>query len=198
MTAFPLLPFIAFAIAGSVTPGPNVLMVAAASANSGLRATVPHMLGISVGFAAMILIVGLGLAVPLASFPQIHTGMRWIGAAWIGWIAWQIAVSPLPGAGKPRPPLRFFGAAMFQWINPKAWMLALGMATTWTNPEAELAPQYVAMAVIFALVGLPCSLLWGALGKGAGRILRHPLQLRIFNIAMALLLIGSMIPVLLD
>ncbi len=193
---FPLLPFVAFAIAGSITPGPNVLMIAAAAANSGLRATIPHMFGISTGFAAMILLVGLGLAVPLAAFPQLHHAMRWIGAAWIGWIAWQIASSPPPGEGRRRPPLRFWGAAMFQWINPKAWLLALGMTTTWANPDAALAPQFAAMAGIFWLVGLPCNLAWAALGEQAGRLLRTSAQLRAFNAAMAILLVVSMLPVL--
>ncbi len=194
---FPLLPFIIFAIAGSVTPGPNVLMVAAGAANNGVRATIPHVLGISCGFSVMILIVGLGLAVPIASFPGIQVGMRWVGAAWISWIGWQIAISPPPGEGKRRPPLRFWGAAMFQWINPKAWMLALGMTTAWSNPLAPLAEQYALMALVFAVVGVPSSLVWAVLGDQAGRFLRSPVQVRVFNITMAILLVLSMLPVLL-
>ena len=193
---FPWFAFVAFAIAGSVTPGPNVLMVAAAAANSGVRATVPHMFGISAGFGAMILMVGLGLAVPLAAFPQLQQWMRWVGAAWMLWIAWQIASAPAPGEGKVRPPLRFFGAAMFQWVNPKAWLLALGMTTTWADPTAPLAPQFALMAAIFAVVGVPCNLVWAVLGDGAGRLLRSKTQVRVFNVAMAVLLLVSMIPVL--
>jgi threonine/homoserine/homoserine lactone efflux protein len=192
----PLLPFVAFAVAGSITPGPNVLMVAAGAANNGVRATVPHMIGIACGFAAMILIVGLGLAVPLAAFPGIFPLLRWVGAAWIVWIAWQIAAAPPPGAGKPHPPMRFWGAAMFQWINPKAWMLALGMATAWADPAAPLGVQYAEMALIFGLVGVPCNFAWGLLGAQAGRLLRAPRQVRIFNVAMAVLLVVSMLPVL--
>ena len=196
-SGLPLLPFAAFALAGSITPGPNVLMIAAAASGSGVRATLPHMLGVAIGFGAMILMVGLGLAVPLASFPWLHAAMRLIGAAWVVWIAWQIAAAPLPGERAPRPPLGFVGAAMFQWVNPKAWMLALAMTTTWTDPSEALGPQFLAMAAIVVAVTFPCNLAWGGLGAQAGRMLRHPHQVRAFNIAMAVLLVVSMAPVLL-
>jgi threonine/homoserine/homoserine lactone efflux protein len=194
---FPLLAFLSFAIAASVTPGPNNVMVAASAASHGVRAVVPQILGISLGFGAMILIVGLGLAVPLASFPQLAIAMRWIGAAWLALLAWKIATAPPPGEGTGRPPLRFIGGALFQWINPKAWMLAVGIATTWAAADAPLAPQVALMAAIFALVGVPNGLFWAALGERAGRLLHSPGRLRIFNVTMALLLLASMIPVLL-
>ena len=94
--------------------------------------------------------------------------------------------------------MRFIGGAMFQWINPKAWMLALGVATAWTLPSQPLAPQIGGMAVIFAVVGIPCGLLWAYLGAHAGRLLQSPGKLRIFNISMAVLLVVSMLPVLLE
>ena len=195
--AVPVLAFVLFAIAGSVTPGPNVLMVAAGAARNGVRATVPHIIGISGGFSLMILLVGAGLAVPLANFPAVQVAMRWLGAGWIGWIAWQIATSPAPGDGPPRAPMSFLAAVMFQWINPKAWMLALGMITAWTRADEPLLPQFIGMAAIFAIVGTPCSLVWALLGERAGKLLRSPAQLRVFNIAMAVLLVLSMVPVLL-
>ena len=194
---FPLISFLAFAIAASVTPGPNNVMVAAAAASHGVRAVVPQILGISFGFGAMIVIVGLGLAVPLATSPHLATAMRWIGAAWLAVLAWKIATAPPPGEATGRPPLRFLGGAMFQWINPKAWMLALGIATTWTAADAALAPQVALMGAIFTAVGIPNGLLWGTLGERIGRLLRSPARLRGFNVAMALLLLASMVPVLL-
>src|SRR6185295_16673925 len=189
---FPFLSFLGFAIAASVTPGPNNVMVAASAAGHGVRAVVPQILGISGGFGAMILIVGLSLAVPLASFPQLATAMRWIGAAWLALLAWKIATAAPPGEGTGRPPLRFIGGALFQWINPKAWMLAVGIATTWAAPDAPLAPQVALMAAIFTLVGVPNGLLWAVLGERAGRLLHSPGRLRIFNVTMALLLLASM------
>jgi threonine/homoserine/homoserine lactone efflux protein len=193
---FPLLPFIAFAIAGSVTPGPNVLLVAAGAARNGVRATLPHIVGISCGFAVMILIVGAGLAVPLTAFPAVQVGMRWVGAAWIGWIAWQIATSPAPGEGPPRPPMSFLAAAMFQWVNPKAWLLAIGMTTAWTVPGESLLAQYALMAAIFGIFGAPCSLVWAVLGDQANRFLHRPRHVHVFNVTMAVLLVASMVPVL--
>ena len=195
---FALLPFIGFAFAASVTPGPNNVMIAAAAATHGVRAVLPQVLGIFGGFGAMILIVGLGLAVPLAAFPEIATAMRWLGFAWLLVMAWKIATAPPPGARQGHPPMRFIGGAMFQWINPKAWMLALGVATAWTLPALPLAPQIGGMAAIFAIVGIPCGLLWAALGAHAGRLLQSPGRLRAFNVAMALLLVASMLPVLFE
>lgn len=192
----PVFAFTMFAIAGSVTPGPNVLLVAAGAARNGIRATIPHMVGIACGFAVMILLVGTGLAVPLTAFPAVQSVMRWLGAAWIGWIAWQIATSPAPGEGPPRPPMSFFAAALFQWVNPKAWMLALGMITAWSTPGAPMLPQFVEMAVIFGLVGVPCNFVWAVLGEQAGRFLRSARHVRVFNVAMAVLLVVSMVPVL--
>ena len=106
-----LLPLFGFAIATSITPGPNVLMVAAAAANHGVRATLPHMLGIAAGFAVMLVIVGLGLAGPFAAWPTLHAVLKWGGAAWLLVLAWKIARAGAPGEGPSRPPLGFLGAA---------------------------------------------------------------------------------------
>lgn len=195
---FPWLAFSGFALAASISPGPNNVLIAAGAADSGVRAVVPHMLGIAVGFGAMILIVGLGLAVPLATMPWLLEAMRWVGAAWIAVIAWQIATASPPGEGRPRPPLGFFGAMAFQWINPKAWLLALGMATAWVSPGAPLAPQFAVMAAMFALAGVPSSLFWAMLGEQAGRLLRSRRAVQCFNGAMAALLVLSMLPVFLQ
>lgn len=190
-----LLPLIGFAIAGSVTPGPNVLMVAAAAAGHGMRAVVPHMLGISAGFPVMILAVGLGLSGPLAASPTLHLALKWVGAAWLLWLAWKIATAE-PRAAESRPPLGFLGGAAFQWVNPKAWMLAAAVVPAFTRPEAPLTPQVLVIVAVFACVTLPSLLVWAAIGAGAGRLLGEPRQLRIFNITMALLLVASLIPIL--
>src|SRR5690606_35889213 len=118
------LPLLGFAIAGSVTPGPNVLMVAAAAAGVGIRPVMPHMLGITFGFAAMVALVGLGLAGPLAASRGVHGTLQLAAAAWLLWFAWRIATAPPPGEGEARPPMNFLQAALFQWVNPKAWMIA--------------------------------------------------------------------------
>lgn len=193
-----LLPFLGFAIAASVTPGPNNVMVAASAANHGLRATLPHMLGIAAGFGVMVLLVGLGLAGPMLEWPRLHEGLRIVGAVWLLFLAWQIARAGAPGEGARRPPLGFRGGALFQWVNPKAWLLALGTATAWTLPGQPLLPQLVLLAAVFGLVCLPCSLVWAGLGAGAGRLLASPARLRAFNLAMAVLLALSVLPVLIE
>ncbi|WP_198372164.1 LysE family translocator [Roseomonas rosulenta] len=188
------LALLGFAIAMSVTPGPNVLMVAAGAANAGVRATVPHMMGIAVGFGAMLLIVGLGLAAPFAAAPWLHTALKCGGAAWLLLLAWKIARAGAPGEGPPRPPLGFIGAALFQWVNPKAWMIALAAIPTFTTPDGDILREALLVAGAFALVGFPCTLVWALLGAGASRLLRTDRALRGFNIAMAVLLVASLIP----
>ena len=191
-----LLPLLGFAIATSVTPGPNVLMVAAAAANHGVRATVPHMLGIALGFAAMLLIVGLGLAAPFAAWPLLHTVLKWGGAAWLLVLAWRIARAGAPGEGPARPPLGFVGAALFQWVNPKAWMIALAAIPAFTTPDGDIVTEALTIAAAFALVCLPCTLVWAALGAGASRLLQTDRALRGFNVTMAVLLVLCLIPAL--
>ncbi len=189
-----LLPLFAFAIATSVTPGPNVLLVAAAAANHGVRATLPQMLGIAVGFAAMLVIVGLGLAGPFAAWPVLHGVLKWGGAAWLLVLAWKIARAGAPGEGPSRPPLGFVGAALFQWVNPKAWMIALAAIPAFTTPEGDMLAETLRIGAVFALVCLPCTLIWAGLGAGASQLLRTPGALRSFNIAMAVLMVLSLLP----
>lgn len=200
------LPLLGFAIAASVTPGPNVLMVAAAAAGHGVRAVLPHMLGITVGFGAMLLLVGLGLAGPLAASALLHGVLRWVGGAWLLWLAWKIATAPLPpqrlagqGTSPPRtgrPPLGFRGAALFQWVNPKAWLICAAAMPAFTRPGEPLLPQVVAVSLTFVAVSMPCLMVWAGIGAGAGRLLRSPGRLRAFNIGMALLLVASLLPML--
>jgi threonine/homoserine/homoserine lactone efflux protein len=124
----------AFASATSITPGSNLIMVAALTAYHGVRATVPHMAGITIGFPVMIVLVGRGLAGPFAASPELHAVLKGIGAAWIVWLAWKIARAGAPGEGAHKLPLGFFGAAAFQWVNPKAWLLALAAIPAFTCP----------------------------------------------------------------
>jgi threonine/homoserine/homoserine lactone efflux protein len=193
-----LVAVLGFAFAASVTPGPNNIMVASSAANHGLAATLPHMLGIALGFAAMFLLVGLGIARPLAAHPAIYLALRWGAVAWLLWLAVQIARAAPPGAvtGERRPPLGFTGGALFQWVNPKAWLLAIGGTASYVAPGSAVLPQVAIIAAVFAAVSLPCTLLWAWIGRGAGRVLRAPGRLRAFNFAMATLLVASVLPVL--
>ncbi|WP_291295283.1 LysE family translocator [Elioraea sp.] len=183
---------LAFAFASSVTPGPNVIMVAASAANHGVRATLPHMAGISIGFPAMVLLVGLGLAGPFAASPMLHLALKWIGSAWLLWLAWKIARSGAPGDGEAKPPLGFLGAAAFQWVNPKAWMMALAAIPAFSTPGGNVLGETLLIAGAFLAVAPPTLGFWALVGRGAASLLRTPAKLRAFNVTMALLLVASL------
>ena len=193
-----LISLIGFSIAMYITPGPNNVMVAASAANHGIRATVPHMFGIAAGFSVMLTLVCAGLGATLVNLPVLLPLFRWVGAAWLAVLAWQIATAPPPGEGGRGRVLGFFGAAAFQWINPKAWLIAAGAAGEYLSVTHPLPEQLARIFVVFLLVGMPCLMVWAALGSGAGRLLHSPSRLRAFNVAMALLLVASLVPVLIE
>ncbi|MBV9249958.1 MAG: LysE family translocator [Acetobacteraceae bacterium] len=194
----PLLSLVMFAVAMYITPGPNNVMLASSGANHGVRATVPHMLGIACGFSVMLMLVSAGLGTLLLIWPPLLSAMRIIGAAWMLLLAWKIATAPPPREGTVRTVLGFFGASAFQWINPKAWLIALGAGSEFMSSGQPPAVQVGRIGLVFLAVAFPCMLPWVLLGKGARRLLRSNAQLRAFNIAMALLLVASLIPVLIE
>ena len=185
-----------FAVAMYITPGPNNVMLASSGASHGIRATIPHMLGIAAGFALMLVLVSGGLGSLLLAWPALLRAMRWIGAGWMLVLAWQIAIAPPPGRAERGRVLGFTGAAAFQWINPKAWLIAVAAASEYTRPDEPLAGQLLRIGVVFLAVSIPCMVPWVLAGRGAARLLRSPRQLRLFNVAMALLLVASLLPVL--
>lgn len=191
-----LLPLAAFAISSSITPGPNNLMLTASGVNFGFRRTLPHMAGIAVGFPVMLLAICLGLGGVFRAVPQIHVVLRYVGLAYMLWLAWKIATSgPAEGTGETgRRPLGFFQAAGFQWVNPKAWMMAAGAVTTYTSPGGNLLAEALLVAGVFAAVSFPCVALWTAFGAALERLLRRPLWLRVFNVIMALMVVASTLP----
>lgn len=189
-----LLAVTAFALAASATPGPNTLMVSAAAAQAGVRPVLPHMLGITLGFPAMMVAVAAGLGWPFAAFPWLHDALKLAGSAWLLWLAWRIASAPPPGEGAPRPPLGFWGAAAFQWVNPKAWMIVLAAVPAFTAPAQPILPQALLLAAVFAAISLPTLWLWAAIGAGARRFLATRARARAFNVTMAVLLVASLLP----
>ncbi len=193
-----LLSLVGFSVAMYITPGPNNVMIAASAANHGIRATVPHMLGIAVGFAGMLVVVCGGLGSALLSQPWLLPAFRWVGAAWLAVLAWKIASAPPPGEGGRGRVLGFFGAMAFQWINPKAWLIAVAAAGEYLSLRQSLPSQLVRIFLVFLVVGMPCLMAWALLGSGARRLLRSPGRVRAFNISMGGLLIASVLPVLFE
>jgi threonine/homoserine/homoserine lactone efflux protein len=187
-----------FAVSMSATPGPNNAMVAASAANFGLRRTLPHMLGVALGFPLMLVLVALGAAEALHRSPGLQAGLRWAGAAWMLWLAWALATAPPPNiAARPATaqPMRLWQAALFQWVNPKSWIIATGAIATYTGTAAGVLADALALAVIFAPMAFLAQFAWAALGRGVARVLR-PAALVWFNRVMALLLVASLLPLL--
>jgi threonine/homoserine/homoserine lactone efflux protein len=194
-----LLSLIGFAITMYITPGPNNAMLAASAASFGLRATVPHMLGIAFGFTFMMVVVTAGLGSVVLAWPPLLVLLRWGGAAWLLWLAWKIATASPAHAAKPGGHvLGFGGAAAFQWVNPKGWLIAVAASGMFLRPDQSLTARTIWIGVVFLLVGLPCMFPWMLLGAGAARVLRSHSRVRLFNVAMALLLVLSVVPLLLD
>ena len=199
MTTELLLAFIAFAFVTSVTPGPNNMMLLASGVNFGLRRSLPHMFGISLGFMLLVASVGLGLGQLFEQVPLLYSVLRYLGAAYLLYLAWKIANSGAPdsqnnAAGKP---FSFLQAAAFQWVNPKAWIMAIGAITTYT-PQENFVVNVLLIAALFALVNCPSVGLWTVAGSLLRNWLNNSRALRVFNIGMALLLVASLYPIFAD
>ena len=195
-----LLPFLLFAVAASGTPGPNNIMVLSSAATRGLRATLPLVLGVVLGFGVMVGVVGLGLAWPLARYPAAEGVLRWVGAIWLLVLAWQVARAgdPVrPGSLSKRASMGFRGACAFQWVNPKAWVMALATATTYAPADGSRGGVLL-LAALFVVVGIPCVGGWALLGAGTGRLLLSPGRMRAFNALMGALLAASVVPTLME
>jgi len=191
MTYEIILPLIMFALVSSITPGPNNLMLLASGANFGFRRTLPHMLGISLGFAFMALLVGLGLAQMFELYPALKLVLKVLAVVYMLYLAWKIANAAAPkAADEAGRPFTFLQAAAFQWVNPKAWAMALTAVTVYA-PTQELA-MIAVVAGVFSAVNLPSVTVWAVLGQQMQRFLFNNMRLRLFNIVMALLLVGSL------
>ena len=171
-------------------------MLLASGVNYGFRRTIPHLLGVCLGCAAMLLLVGLGLSFVFAAAPVIQRTLRYVGAAYLLWLAWKIAAAGAMrgGAGASRP-LTFWQAAAFQWVNPKAWMLVVGAIATYA-PQDGFVRNVAVLAGLFILINAPSVGLWAVGGAMLRPFLSDPRRVRIFNLTMALLLVLSLLPML--
>ena len=185
-----------FVVVASITPGPNNLMLMASGATFGLKRTAPHLAGVVLGFGAMILVVGLGLAQVLKASPLVFAVLRWGAAAYILYIAWRMVTAKGPGvAVTGEKPMSFLGAAAFQWINPKAWVMALGAVGTYAERERFLV-DVIVIVVIAMIVSVPCTFIWTSFGSGIRRWFKKPGHLKAFNWTMAALLVASLYPLI--
>lgn len=184
-----------FCFVSSITPGPNNLMLMASGVNFGVRRTVPHALGVGLGFVVMVAVVGLGLAGVFARYPALLVAMKWVGAAYMVWLAAKLArAAPLTSGAAAGRPMTFLQAAAFQWVNPKAWIMALTAVATYTDP-ADYTRTVLVVALVFGIVNLPCISTWALFGTAMRGALGRPATLRAFNWIMAALLVASLYPV---
>jgi threonine/homoserine/homoserine lactone efflux protein len=188
---------VAFAFVTSITPGPNNLMLLASGVNFGFRRSIPHMFGVGLGFVFMILALGVGVGQIFTAFPALYGVLKWLSVAYMLWLAWQIAnAGPITkDIASGAQPMTFMAAALFQWVNPKAWAMGLTGVTTYTLP-ANYWLSLAVMALTFGLINIPSIACWAGFGVALRSFLQDPARVRVFNVIMALLLIASLYPVL--
>lgn len=189
----PLLAALAgFAFVTSITPGPNNLMLLASGTHFGWRRSLPHLLGISLGFGVMLALVGLGLGEVFQRAPWLHQALKWASLAYLLYLAWRVATAAPPRAdGTPDArPMGWLAAALFQVVNPKAWAMALTAVTAYSSLGV------VVVTAVFVVVNLPCCGAWALLGEQMRRWLHRPQALQAFNWGAAALMLLSVVPLL--
>ena len=186
-----------FAFVSSITPGPNNLMLMASGANYGVKRTLPHMLGVASGFTLMVVLVGLGIMQLFDAFPITYTVLKVLSVTYLLYLAYKIATSSKAAQGKSATakPMTFLQAVMFQWVNPKAWTMALTAIRVYAPSKSVAA--VVMVAGVFGAVNLPCISGWTVLGQKIQSFLTNNNRLRVFNFTMAGLLVTSLYPIFL-
>jgi threonine/homoserine/homoserine lactone efflux protein len=192
-----------FGFVTSITPGPNNMMLLASGLNFGVRRSLPHMLGISVGYVVLMLAVGFGLGEAFRSVPSAFLAIKIAGGTYMLWLAWRIACSAPPerdaeeGETKLQRaasrPMTFLGALAFQWINPKAWVIVVTAVAAYVAPQ-EFTRDLLVVTGICGLINVPAIGIWAAFGASLRRFLSNPRWRRAFNVTMAVLLVASLKP----
>jgi threonine/homoserine/homoserine lactone efflux protein len=194
-----LIAFVVFAAVMFFTPGPNNIMVLSSGLTYGFRRTVPHIAGITIGFAFMVGAVGLGLGTIFIAYPVLQTILKYAGAAYLIYLAAAIALSKpvTPGQDNRRGPMTFWGAAMFQWVNVKGWVMVIGTITAYAGIASF--PWNIAIQVVLSLMlGAVSTSIWTLSGSSLRSVMISPKAVRAFNIVMAVLLLASLYPVFMD
>ncbi|MDF7447351.1 LysE family translocator [Proteus mirabilis] len=186
-----------FSFVTSITPGPNNIMLLASGINFGLKRTMPHAIGVSLGFFVMLLAVGIGIGALIKSSPIIYNILKYLGALYLLWLAWKTAISHSveQNSNRQGSPLTLLEAALFQWINPKSWMMAISGITLYTSPQYPYISMLL-VTIIFTLINFPCVAIWATFGHSLRERLKNPKILKLFNFIMGGLLALSAISVL--
>jgi len=193
-----ILAFAMFAFVASITPGPNNLLLLSAGVNHGFKSSVPLILGINIGFFVLLTAVGLGLSQIFTHLPSSFIFLKFAGATYLVYLAWSLTKSTAPAiheSATAKPPMSLMAAAAFQWVNPKAWVMAISAFSTYAPPSPSVF-QVLGISFVFCIIGLPCITIWAATGTQLRRALKNATMLRAFNYCMALLLLASLHPIL--
>jgi len=191
------LVIILFAASSSVTPGPNNIMIMTSGLNYGIKKSMPHFLGICFGFPIMVILVGLGFSVIFENYPITHEIIKVLGVVYLIYLAWLIASSaPASLESIHSKPFSFIQAASFQWVNPKAWVMATGAVAAYTTVSTNVFTQVIYIALAFFIVAFPCVGIWLYFGSALKRYLKSTRHQKMFNVSMAFLLVASVFPVL--
>jgi threonine/homoserine/homoserine lactone efflux protein len=186
-----LVPFVLFAIVGSITPGPNNMISTASGAAFGFVRTLPQMLGVSIGFPLMLIALGLGFGEIFQQAPWLHEALKYAGAAFLLYLAWRIASAAGVEDAEAKRPLTFIEAAIFQWLNPKAWTLSLGALAAFTTPGlgfTEFLSEICVFAVLFGVIAFLALGVWCLFGVMIARALRDERKRKFFQFSLAGLL----------
>ena len=181
----------------SITPGPNNVMVLASGARFGLRRTLPHLAGVTLGFTAQVIMICAGIGTLLVRLPSIRASMQWVGVAYMLYLAVRLLGSGPVGAVERSRPVRFWEAAAFQLVNPKAWVMALTTASVFMPASGSVWLPLVAMSVVLIAINFPCVVSWAAFGSAIRSSLNEPRRRAVFNVVMAVMMVWvgwSMIP----
>ena len=190
------LSFSSFAFVAAFTPGPNNIMLAASGANFGFWATLPHIIGICLGFCLLVLMAGFGLANLFALIPELYAILKFFSFLFLLYMAWKIATATSPEQGSRATPLRLWQAALFQMVNPKGISVIISAVTAYTSTAAALANEVIIMLIVFSAVTITATCTWTIFGIVIRDFLWRPERLRWFNSLMALLLLTSLIPIM--
>ena len=193
MTLEVALAFLSFAFVAAVTPGPSNVMISATGASAGFVRGLPCAVGTSLGMGFLLFCAGLGLGQLVTSWPALLHVMNWGGAAFLLWVAWKIGTAGPPSSTAGGEPVGFLQAALFQWANPKAWLVAVSAAGTYLQGGEQRFCQALALGALFVAASLPSCLLWLSVGASLQRLLRSERSARQFNMAMGLALAASVV-----
>jgi threonine/homoserine/homoserine lactone efflux protein len=186
-----------FAIATSVSPGPNNIMVMSSGANYGIKQSFPMLAGICIGFPVMVITIGLGMGSIFKLYPEILIAMNIVGTLYLLYLAYLIGTaSPQSIENNNSKPLTFVQAALFQWVNPKAWIMATGAVSAYVTSQSDPFNQIILIALVFFVISLPSVGVWLIFGVSLKSFMANRHKQKIFNMFMSMLLILSLLPAL--